>query len=269
MTHVMSSTREHFPASWLSPKAKDTRRHSIHPTACLSSFTKWVRLPHATRHPERPSHDQSGVRGPRHPPPTPRISLSMNNDGTSQSTTTAHTLLGQDVPTRSASINVAVDPVALVITECITVTSAMRKHARWAHSSVSAILGGGSTKPIPMRIQDQNAKRAVAGLKVADESDALAERWGIRGKKGKSMQDNPLILAFSKLRIELKGCKGAACCTVSDYDIYANRSSRHSRLRHSFPITSILTSHSVLFDFRADHITRSHCYHEVPGLQHR
>lgn len=262
----MSSTREHFTASWLSPKAKDTRRHSIHPTACLSSLTKWVRLPHATRQPERPSHAHSGVRGPRHPPPTPKISLSMNNDGTSQSTATAHTLLGHDVTTRSASINVAVDPVALVITECITVTSAMRKHARWAHSSVSAILGGGSAKPIPMRIQDQNAKKAAAGLKVADDSDALAERWGIRGKKGKSMQDNPLILAFSKLRTELKGCKGATYYKLKSRGIIANCSSRHPRLRHSFPTTSILTSHSIVFDFGADHVTRSYCYHEVFGL---
>ncbi|KAI9780242.1 MAG: GDP/GTP exchange factor for ARF [Geoglossum umbratile] len=47
---------------------------------------------------------------------------------------------------RSSAISVAVDPVALITTECITVTSAMRKHARWAHSSVSAILGGGSTQ---------------------------------------------------------------------------------------------------------------------------
>src|SRR5258707_1280672 len=37
---------------------------------------------------------------------------------------------------------VAVDPIALITTECVAVTSAMRKHARWAHSSVSAILGG-------------------------------------------------------------------------------------------------------------------------------
>jgi len=51
---------------------------------------------------------------------------------------------GSDGSGRPTPISVAVDPVALITTECITVTSAMRKHARWAHSSVSAILGGSS-----------------------------------------------------------------------------------------------------------------------------
>jgi brefeldin A-resistance guanine nucleotide exchange factor 1 len=50
---------------------------------------------------------------------------------------------------KGAQVSVAVDPVALITTECITVTSAMRKHARWAHSSVSAILGGSSAPMSP------------------------------------------------------------------------------------------------------------------------
>jgi len=33
--------------------------------------------------------------------------------------------------------------------------------------------------------------------------DTLAGRWGLQGKKGKSMQDNPLMSAFSKLRNDL------------------------------------------------------------------
>src|ERR1700761_8198882 len=41
---------------------------------------------------------------------------------------------------------IAIDPIALVTQECITITSAMRKHARWAQSSVSAILGGGASR---------------------------------------------------------------------------------------------------------------------------
>ena len=43
-------------------------------------------------------------------------------------------------------ISIAIDPVALITTECITVTSAMRKHTRWAQSSVSAILGVGTPR---------------------------------------------------------------------------------------------------------------------------
>ncbi len=116
-------------------------------------------------------------------------------------------------------ISIAVDPVALITTECITVTSAMRKHARWAHSSVSAILGGGSAIPNDkdssraLRVSDRSSaaeykqsRRTVNG--ATGEDDTLASRWGLRGKKGKSMQDNPLLSAFARLRNDLRGCTG-------------------------------------------------------------
>ena len=104
-------------------------------------------------------------------------------------------------------ISVAVNPVALVVTECITVTSAMRKHARWAHSSVSAILGGSSNKTPAIQKRDRAGQGIVSG--EGQQEEAVPSRWGLRGKKGKSMQDNPLMSAFALLRNELKGCKGA------------------------------------------------------------
>lgn len=115
----------------------------------------------------------------------------------------------------SSSLPIAVDPVALVTTECITVTSAMRKHARWAHSSVAAILGSGTVS----RVYDREASapssprggntptRPRSRLSSADDDHVLANRWGLRGKKGKSIQDNPLISAFTRLRSDLKDCK--------------------------------------------------------------
>ncbi|TKA61964.1 hypothetical protein B0A49_11311, partial [Cryomyces minteri] len=103
-------------------------------------------------------------------------------------------------------ITVAVDPVALVVTECITVTSAMRKHARWAHSSVSAILGGGTGRSPPVNKAGNRNRDSTGSINLGDE-DALTSRWGLRGKKGKSMQDNPLMSAFARLRHDLKGCK--------------------------------------------------------------
>jgi brefeldin A-resistance guanine nucleotide exchange factor 1 len=123
-----------------------------------------------------------------------------------------------------SKISVAVDPVALITTECITVTAAMRKHARWAHSSVSAILGGSST---PMNPGLQNSRpstprdevggrkghrggKSSSGFGDGSEDGGLANRWGLRGKKGKSMQDNPLMAGFGRLRRELTGCKGMA-----------------------------------------------------------
>lgn len=108
-----------------------------------------------------------------------------------------------DYSTQTRPVSVAIDPVALIITECITVTSAMRKHARWAQSSVSAILGGGAARRPPS---------ALGSLGVGDDADGgqLATRWGLRGKKGKSIQDNPLLSAFARLRSQLKGCRGMA-----------------------------------------------------------
>ena len=113
------------------------------------------------------------------------------------------------VPSQRGKINVAVDPVALVMTECITVTSAMRKHARWAHSSVSAILGGGASSRLETRRppHSQEGSNDSNTLSVHDDV-SLASRWGLRGKKGQSMQDNPLLSAFARLRSDLKRCKG-------------------------------------------------------------
>ena len=134
---------------------------------------------------------------------------------------------GRSAPTSTnAEINIAVDPIALITTECITVTSTMRKHARWAHSSVSAILGGagsGSNDRANGRLPTHNgrvgAQQRVKGQLgrirsgTLDDDDGLVGHWGRRGKKGKSMQDNPLMSAFARLRSDLRGCAGKATQT--------------------------------------------------------
>ncbi|KAK5165588.1 GDP/GTP exchange factor for ARF [Saxophila tyrrhenica] len=107
-------------------------------------------------------------------------------------------------------ISVAIDPVALVVTECITVTSAMRKHARWAHSSISSILGSSSTlrqSPSDEQGSSNERNRASSKIDLIEDDGSLKSRWGLRGKKGQSMQDNPLMSAFAKLRADLKQCK--------------------------------------------------------------
>ncbi|RMZ90301.1 hypothetical protein DV736_g2473, partial [Chaetothyriales sp. CBS 134916] len=130
-------------------------------------------------------------------------------------------------PTSAAHQVLSIDPVALVTTECITITSAMRKHARWAQSSISAILGGGVSRTHDDEILRPASLRSKAPHKapsitdplnrtatptgrssVADDDDSsLASRWGLRGKKGKSMADNPLLSAFARLRRDLAGCQ--------------------------------------------------------------
>ena len=130
--------------------------------------------------------------------------------------------LGGGDATLSSRVAIAIDPVALITTECITVTSAMRKHARWAHSSVSAILGGSSisyrTGPLsassdraqwsPVKAPSTGTQRGIEGSTANDEGN-LTGRWGLRGRKAKSMQDNPLMSAFARLRGELRGCEGS------------------------------------------------------------
>ncbi|KAF4555474.1 Sec7 domain-containing protein 2 [Elsinoe fawcettii] len=115
--------------------------------------------------------------------------------------------VGLDVSTPSRPITVAIDPVALVITECITVTSAMRKHARWAHSSVSAILGGVAARPTIANARPDHSRSTSTSTVNGEGEGLLAGRWGLRGKKGSSMQDNPLLSAFARLRSDLKSCK--------------------------------------------------------------
>jgi golgi-specific brefeldin A-resistance guanine nucleotide exchange factor 1 len=118
-----------------------------------------------------------------------------------------------DTQYRSRPVAVAVDPVSLVISECISVTSVMRKHARWAHSSVSSILGG-NPNPValgpPSPLLRPGSKGSSSSMGGADGmSDVgIANRWGLRGQKGKSMADNPLMAGFGRLRHELSGCKG-------------------------------------------------------------
>ncbi|WZH48034.1 uncharacterized protein QYS62_009198 [Fusarium acuminatum] len=111
---------------------------------------------------------------------------------------------------RSRPISVAVDPVSLVISECISITSAIQKHARSPHSSVSAILGG-SPNPVqlgpPSPTPRGRSKSPAASISGDGSHDGLTNRWGLRGQRGKSMQDNPMIAGFGKLRHELAGIK--------------------------------------------------------------
>ena len=97
----------------------------------------------------------------------------------------------------------------------------MRKHSRWAQSSVSTILGGGASARLPDRIASGRVVK-TNGTKTSeehrgssvderpfdeDDDTNLIGRWGLRGKKGRSIQDNPLLAAFSHLRKDLAKCK--------------------------------------------------------------
>lgn len=198
---------------------------------------------------------------------------------------TPKNLIGQDVGSsapayshENTNISIAVDPVALITTECITVTSAMRKHARWAHSSVSAILGGGGSTSdrgsarLPAQSsrglahQRQPSQRSKRSPSTFDEDEGLAGRWGLRGKKGKSMQDNPLMSAFARLRSDLRGCPGIFdhLPALSGKQLTWNR---YQGLRHPLPATSLPPSHSVFIDFSSYNFASNRSNHKTLRLQ--
>ncbi|KAL2878804.1 GDP/GTP exchange factor for ARF [Colletotrichum sp. CLE4] len=128
--------------------------------------------------------------------------------GTRSSVEVRRAMIAPRMQYRSRPVSVAVDPVSLVMSECISITSAIQKHARSPHSSVSAILGG-SPNPIhlgpPSPSPRGASKTSGAGLGIDGAQDVASanNRWGLRGKKGRSIQDNPLMAGFGKLRHEL------------------------------------------------------------------
>lgn len=154
------------------------------------------------RLPSRPGASTTNISAAMNPNLNPNPALSPSPDPADQPI----------AQYRSRPVAVAVDPVALVISECISVTSAMRKHARWAHSSVSSILGG---SPNSVQLGPSNPlirpriKPSSSGLGADGALDVgVANRWGLRGQKGKSMADNPLMAGFGRLRHDLSSCKG-------------------------------------------------------------
>jgi len=166
----------------------------------------------------------------------------------------------------SRPFTVAIDPIALVITECITVTSAMRKHARWAHSSVAAILGGASRQSTPDLKPDHDRKSSSGSTTIGDDDGLLTGRWGLRGKRGSSMQDNPLLAAFARLRSDLKSCKGtiqgrwSGLTLILSYD-------RHTEVQYTCSPAALHAGHSIVLDNRSHHLSRPHCDYEDAGVQ--
>ncbi|KAK0672673.1 hypothetical protein QBC41DRAFT_379451 [Cercophora samala] len=122
--------------------------------------------------------------------------------------TTRGPIVSSRMQYRSRPVSVAVDPVSLVISECIAITSAIQKHARSPHSSVSAILGGSPNliQLVPPPSPSRARSKSTAGQQQ-DANELATNRWGLRGKKGKSLADNPLISGFGRLRQELAGVK--------------------------------------------------------------
>ncbi|KAK9453145.1 hypothetical protein V1511DRAFT_513092 [Dipodascopsis uninucleata] len=104
------------------------------------------------------------------------------------------------IPPRLSSLtpssSISINAISLVINECITITSAMRKNARWAQSSVAAILG--TSGPFD------------SSPEIPVDDSGLVARLGFKSRKHRSAQDNPLMTSFSKLRTDLSDCNDIA-----------------------------------------------------------
>ncbi|KAG6366880.1 hypothetical protein INS49_001061 [Diaporthe citri] len=85
-----------------------------------------------------------------------------------------------------------------------------KENRPYVQHRMAAILGGG---PSPVQLGPANAvnlgraKGKNPAANIMGDGTADLVRWGLRGKKGKSMQDNPLISGFGRLRHELTGVR--------------------------------------------------------------
>lgn len=84
----------------------------------------------------------------------------------------------------------SVDPIFLISAECLAITSAMRKNARWAHSGVSSILRG------PSDTNNANI-RSRLGLRTRGSEYTAA----LDPHHEDTARDDPLIEAFARLRV--------------------------------------------------------------------
>lgn len=77
--------------------------------------------------------------------------------------------------------SLSIDPIFVVTNECVTITAAMRKNARWAQSGVASILG---TSSAPLE----------------EENDSLAAQLGLRSK------NSNVSSVSGKWRVSLVDC---------------------------------------------------------------
>lgn len=112
---------------------------------------------------------------------------------------------------RHHPVSVAVDPVSLIVSECLAITSALQRYSRIPQSSVSVILGGSSNTVIPTPPGPSTGRRRKSPFgnqERFNQDGSLTSRWSLRGEPLKSSQDSTLIIGFAKLRQELSGVNG-------------------------------------------------------------
>jgi hypothetical protein len=84
------------------------------------------------------------------------------------------------------------------------------RHVCYAQAcAMGPLIGSSSNKTPAVQRRDRTGQGIIS---TGEQEEAVPSRWGLRGKKGKSMQDNPLMSAFARLRNDLKGCKGGNSC---------------------------------------------------------
>ncbi|KAH3677156.1 hypothetical protein WICMUC_001911 [Wickerhamomyces mucosus] len=88
---------------------------------------------------------------------------------------------GNDLPKRS----IAIDPVTVVVKECILISSSMRKNSKYSQSGVAAILSGGASDLFD------------------DGSDLNKFTITSNGSAGNSTNSDPLLSGFIQLRLML------------------------------------------------------------------
>ena len=114
---------------------------------------------------------------------------------------------------RYLPVSIAADPVSLVISECISVTSALQKHARSTYSSVAAILGGGGMShlglsPPGQMVRERTQARPKYHLVEEVRDMDSVKGFDAKGNRTKMSQESNLMSMFGKLRHELSDTSG-------------------------------------------------------------
>jgi brefeldin A-resistance guanine nucleotide exchange factor 1 len=107
-----------------------------------------------------------------------------------------------------------VDPIFLVSAECLAITSAMRKNARWANSGVSSILRG----PSDTNGRSGSDIRSRLGLRTRGSEFTAAVDAHHHHHHHESTErgpDDPLIEAFARLRVAV-----AQLDSLEHFDMY-------------------------------------------------
>lgn len=122
-------------------------------------------------------------------------------------------------------VNVCIDPVTLVINECMIISSAMRKLSRWSQSGVAAILGAGdmfgshSNGNNDFDIDIHSLNGAMGGASGGSANGSSSIGGGNSSSSNTRIKsDSPLLSSFFQLRSILSEPRNGSSTSIDALD---------------------------------------------------